>query len=158
GVALGLFDGHTWSNPLEQMLVARYPDGTYWLNLPRGLREAEADDASTPVGNSLRYRVVMEPIGSNVFFLAPKARMIVGNYSMVTMDRAGAVFDLDVAHPVTTYEAASNIAQPPAEQLRKASGQYPPAVALTYQQLPPRLDPGIAQLAQQITTAANNDY
>ena len=158
GIALGLFDGRSWSDPLEQMLVARYPDGTYWLNLPKGLREAEGEEPVSVGGKSLRYRVVMEPIGSNVFFLAPKPQMVTGNYRMITMDRAGAVFNLDAEHPVSSYEASSNIAQPSAVTLRSATGLIPPAVILTYLQLPPRLDPRIPQLATQVTQAAGNDY
>jgi protein-glutamine gamma-glutamyltransferase len=158
GIALGLFDGRSWSDPLEQMLVARYPDGTYWLNLPKGLREAEGEEPFIGAGKPLRYRVVMEPIGSNVFFLAPKAQMVTGNYRMITMDRAGAVFDLDAEHPVSSYEASSNIAQPSAVSLRSAAGPVPPAVTLTYLQLPARLDQRIPQLAAQITATAGNDY
>jgi transglutaminase-like putative cysteine protease len=158
GVALGLFDGRSWSNPLEQMLVARYPDGTYWLNLPKGLREAEDEEPTATAGKSLRYRVVLEPFGSNVFFLAPKAQMVTGNYRMITMDRAGAVFDLDAEHPVSSYEASSNIDQPPASTLRTLSGAVPAAVTLTYLQLPPHLDARIPQLAGQITESAANDY
>jgi len=147
GVALSLFDGTTWSNPYEHQMVPRSPGGQFLLS-------------STPQargGHLIHYRVLMEPIANNVFFLAPEAVSLAGNYRLVSRDDADAVFDSDLEHPVGTYDAQSNLAQPTPAELRRAAQGYPPEVLLNYLQLP-RLDPRVAPLAQQITAAESNNY
>ncbi len=104
----------------------------------------------------IHYRVLMEPVGTNVFFLAPTAHSLDGIYSLLAMDSGGAVFDLDTLHPVNRYEASSDIAEPDPADLRSAMGSYPPDV-FNYLQLPP-LDPRIPALAAQITAKANSNY
>jgi transglutaminase-like putative cysteine protease len=147
GVALSLFDGTSWSNPYEHLLVPRSPSGQFVLS----------SAAEKHPGRFIHYRVLMEPIANNVFFLAPEALSLGGNYRLVARDEAGAVFDGDVDHPVSTYDAESNITQPGATELRAAGQDYPPAVLLNYLQLP-RLDSRIAPLAAQITASESNKY
>src|SRR5580698_476065 len=147
GVALSLFDGTTWSNSYEHRLVPRSPSGQFVLS----------SAAEKHPGQFIHYRVLMEPIANNVFFLAPEALSLGGNYRLVARDEAGAVFDGDVDHPVSTYDAESNITQPGATELRAAGQDYPPAVLLNYLQLP-RLDSRIAPLAAQITASESNKY
>src|SRR5216684_3987712 len=157
GVALGLFDGRNWSNPLEQALAVRLPDGRYSVLPARARRQIESDEPTPAAMRSIHYRVVMEPVGTNVFFLAPKPATLEGDYRLVAVDRAGAVYDLDLGHPVGRYEANSNIASPTVEELRNASGSPPASVLLNYLQLP-ALDARIPQLAEQITGSATSDY
>jgi len=147
GVALSLFDGATWSNPYEHRLLLRSPGGQFLLS---SSSEARA-------GRLIHYRVLMEPLANNVFFLAPEAVSLSGNYRLVSRDEAGAVFDTDLEHPVSAYDAQSNIAQPGVMELRGSAHDYPPAVLLNYLQLP-RLDPRVAPLAEQITAAEGNSY
>jgi transglutaminase-like putative cysteine protease len=147
GVALSLFDGTTWSNPYEHRMVARSPSGRFLLSSENGAR----------AGHRIQYRVLMEPIANNVFFLAPEALNLGGNYRLVSRDEAGAVFDSDFDRPVGTYDAESSVAQPGATELRAAGQDYPPAVLLNYLQLP-RLDSRVAPLAAQITVAERNNY
>ena len=147
GVALSLFDGTTWSNPYEHLLVTRSPGGQFLLGSTADVRG----------GHLIHYRVLMEPIANNVFFLAPEALSLGGNYRLVSRDDAGAVFNTDLERPVSTYDAESNIAEAGPFQLRKAGQDYPPAVLLNYLQLP-RLDPRVAPLADQITASAGNNY
>ena len=56
---------------------------------------------------SIHYRVLMEPIGTNVFFLAPWARIVSGAYRALAVDWGGAVYDLDAQRALTRYEADS---------------------------------------------------
>jgi len=147
GVALSLFDGTAWSNPYEHQMVPRSPSGQFLLSSP----------AERRAGHLIHYRVLMEPLADNVFFLAPEALSLGGNYRLVSRDDADAVFDTDPEHPVGTYDAESNVAQPGVEELRGAAQNYPPVVLLNYLQLP-RLDPRVAPLAEQITAAENNNY
>ena len=151
GVALNVFDGRTWFNPHQQRLLPRTFDGRFALS------GANANIENRGHQGDLHYRVLMEPVSSNVFFLAPIATDLEGKYRTLAEDGAGAVFDLDPERPITSYEASSNIAQPDPAALRAASDSYPPGLSLQYLQLP-RLDPRIAQLAEQVTASSDNNY
>jgi len=100
----------------------------------------------------------MEPIGTNVFFLAPWARSVRGGYQQLSADSAGAVYDSDVQHAISRYEADSDIASPSAAELRRAGRDYPQDIATTYVQLPSTTDPRVGRLAAQITAGATNDF
>jgi hypothetical protein len=155
GVALNVFNGRAWLNPHARYLLPRLPDASFVLwqdqNKPPGLRQIV--DGS----RLLHYRVLLEPVGTSVFFLATAPRRLKGNYRRVAMDGGGAVFDLDGGRPISTYEAWSDVARPSSAELRAASGAYPPEILLENLQLPP-LDPRISQLARQITAPAKNNY
>ena len=154
GVSLSLFNGRVWSNPHQRYLAPRLPGNTFALSLPH--IPPDVLRASDP-GRPIHYKVLTEPLGTNVFFLAATATALEGNYRAVAMDDGGAAFDLDPEHPISTYEATSNIAEPAAALLRTAYVSYPPSVQLNYLQLP-RLDPRIPALAQQIAAQADNNY
>jgi protein-glutamine gamma-glutamyltransferase len=151
GIALNVFDGRTWSNSREQHAVPRLSDGRFALLLPDS--RGQAAKAARPI----HYRVLMEPLGSNVFFLAVAPQSLQGNYRLVAADGGGAVFDLDPDHPVSRYEATSDLAQPVPGKLRAAGGPYPLDVLLNYLKVPP-LDPRIQRLAEQVTDSADNNY
>lgn len=155
GVALGAFDGHRWENPLIASPIPRSGTGTFHLQPQSG--EGHLLKAATSprmVGPSLSYRVMMEPIGTNVFFVAPFGETIVGNYRSVTQDLAGSAF---TDEPIGIYAAQSNIAEIKPELLRQASGEFPAAIALNYLQLP-KLDSRIPGLAAEITRGETNNY
>jgi transglutaminase-like putative cysteine protease len=105
----------------------------------------------------IHYRVLMEPIGTNVFFLAPWARSVTGDYRLVAADSSGVIYDFDSQHPIGRYEADSDIAVPTPAELRTAGRNYPAPLAAIYLRLP-ALDPRVARLASQITSSAGNDF
>jgi protein-glutamine gamma-glutamyltransferase len=150
GVALGNFDGRVWSNNRAQHPLFPQFDGRFVLPRPSaGVQK-----------NSLRpiyYRVLMEPVGMNVFFLAGTPESLEGNYGHVAIDDGGAVFDLDPEHPVNRYRASSDVEQTADANLRTAGNTYPPDVLSSYLGLP-ALDPRIPRLAEQITASADNNY
>jgi hypothetical protein len=150
GITLNNFDGRTWSNPHEKYVVPREFDGRFVLPQPD-------KESKLRAVRPIHYRVLMEPTGTNVFFLAATPHTLQGNYRMVAMDSGGGVFDLDLEHPVGRYEAASNIGRPRAEDLRATQDSYPPEILLSYLQLPP-LDLRMAPLAEQITASEDNNY
>jgi protein-glutamine gamma-glutamyltransferase len=156
GIALSDFDGHMWSNAREQFLLRRRGDDSFAVPRPDSLGQALA---SLNVGNEnlIHYRVLMEPIGTNVFFLAPWARSVSGEYRMLSGDFGGSVYDFDPRHAISRYEAVSDIATPPTAELRAAPHQYPRTLTETYLRLP-AVDPRVPQLAAQITRSVNNDY
>jgi hypothetical protein len=80
GVALADFDGRTWSNPKEQFFLRRQPNNTF--QIPRtDAPPLPSVPSKLPREHVIHYRVLMEPIGTNVFFLAPWARSVTGDYS-----------------------------------------------------------------------------
>jgi protein-glutamine gamma-glutamyltransferase len=160
GVALANFDGKSWSNPREQYVLQREADGGFTVPLfSQGVARAlpaRSQTASGRPNHFIHYRVLMEPIGTNVFFLAPWARRVSGAYRALQIDRGGAVSDLDGQRGVTVYAADSDISTPSTELLRGAGDSLPP-FAISYLQLP-ELDPRIPRLAAQIAGSASNNY
>ncbi len=153
GVALANFDGKNWSNPREHYVLYREADGSFRIPLlGQGLTQVV-----TARDHVIHYRVVMEPIGTNVFFLAPWARRVKGAYRTLQIDDGGAVSDLDSQRSVSLYEADSDISTPSPERLRVAGDILPQFVGV-YLQTPPGLDRRIPQLAAQITSSASNRY
>jgi len=118
-----------------------------------------ASDIAAPgsTGGTIHYRVLLEPIGTNVFFLAPWARHLRGSYRAMAVDDGGAIYDADGRHPITSYEADSDISRPSAASLRKAGEEFPNFTG-RYLQLPAKIDSRIPKLAAQIAGTASNDY
>ena len=162
GIALGEFDGSSWSSPREQYLLGRRIDGSFAVPaFGTGLATAYAAKSSLLVhkpSRMIHYRVLMEPIGTNVFFLAPWGRSVSGAYRMLSADSGAAVYNLDTQHPITRYEANSDISAPSPTELRAAQQDYPPQLTAVYLRLPPELDPRIPKLASQIAGSASNNY
>jgi protein-glutamine gamma-glutamyltransferase len=160
GVALSNFDGKNWSNPPEQYVLQRQADGSFGVPaFSQGVAQAlpvRSHLASGRPNHFIHYRVLMEPIDTNVFFLAPWARRVSGAYRALQIDSGGAVSNLDSEHAVSLYEADSDISAPSPVQLRMA-GDSLPQFALAYLQLP-RLDPRILPLATQVSSSATNSY
>ncbi len=154
GVALSIFDGKTWSNP-HQLVPSHMQDGSVVLTQMHPKGEVLKSPASSRL---IRYKVLTEPVGTNVFFLAATANSLSGNYRLIAMDNAGAVFDLDPEHPVGSYAATSNIAQPGPGELRTAYVNYPADILLNDLQVPVALDPRIPRLAEQVVAQADNNY
>src|SRR5579863_1922563 len=160
GVSLANFDGKNWSNPPAQYMLQRDADGSFAVPLfsqgigRAGLTQIQANGGR--LNHFIHYTVLMEPVGSNVFFLAPWARRVSGAYGALEIDGGGAVTNLDGQRPINIYAADSDISAPSPEQLREAGHEIPP-FAFAYLQLP-RLDPRIAQLAAEITGSGSNDY
>ncbi len=156
GLALAEFDGHTWSSLRDQAVLDRQPDNSY--SVPHANPALTSFVTRTRAReNLIHYRVLMEPIGTTVFFLAPWARSVKGDYRMLAADSGGAVYDLDRERAIGTYEAVSDIATPSPKELRSVGRNYPPQINSAYLHLPP-LDPRVSRLAEQITSSATNDF
>lgn len=149
GVALTKFNGKVWSNPFGQREVPRASNGKYLLRSAGSPSPANA-------GRRIHYRVLMEPIGANVFFLAEKPESVAGTYRRLSTDEGGAVYDLDLDHPINRYEADSLLTAPDAEELRLAASGIPVGME-AYLQLPP-LDLRISRLAEEVTASSSSNY
>jgi len=149
GIALSNFDGKAWTNSYAQTPLHSSSDGSYRLSPFVATR-------NTLPRRTIRYRVLMEPLGTNVFFLAERAQSLAGNFRQVSMDTGGSVYDLDADHPITRYDAESLLSEPDGDELRLAAN-LPPRGMEQYLKLPP-LDFRIAKLAEDITATAPSNY
>ena len=156
GVSLEYFDGINWMNPPQQYMLRRDANGGFEVpefsqgvgrNAATGLRDFH---------RMIHYRVLMEPISTNVFFLAPWARRVNGSYRALQIDSGGAVSNADTQHGVSIYEADSDISRPSPESLRKADTAMP-GYFTRYLELP-ELDPRIAELAAKVAGQESNNF
>jgi len=151
GVALNRFDGRMWSNGFQPNVVRPGRDGTYRL----ASATEEATSPATPA-RRIRYTVLMEPLGANVFFLAERPKTLSGNYRELSTDAGGAVYNLDTEHPVNRYSAESEPVVPDEDALRLAPSTIPGGMD-EYLKLPP-LDIRILKLAEEVTASAAGNY
>ncbi len=151
GIALSSFDGQTWTNAFNQSQLRPAGDGSYRL-----APLLDPRNTTGVAGRVIRYRILMEPIGTNVFFMADRPQRLIGNYRQVSMDAGGAVYDLDSDHPVNQYEAESQLEEPDSDDLRLAPNLAPRGME-QYLKLPP-LDVRIPKLAETITADAPSNY
>ena len=156
GISLADFDGHMWSNPKIQFPLHRRPDTSFAVP-NHGEPGRSYASANLERERLIHYKVLMEPIGTNVFFLAPWAMSLRGDYRDVDGDSGGAVYNYDFQHAISRYEAVSNVATPTATELRSAGHNYPTNIVQTYLRLP-EVDPRVADQVKQITKSAKNDY
>ncbi|MBZ5646579.1 MAG: DUF3488 and transglutaminase-like domain-containing protein [Acidobacteriia bacterium] len=155
GVALGIFDGTRWSNPPQQRVLHLSSEGGF--DLTRSDATAAGIAAPPRWRRFVRYRVLMEPIGTNVFFVAAKPQLLYGPYREIATDDAGSIYNSDRDRMVSAYRAVSNIYEPDPATLRPSSRDVPPQVALNYLQLP-SVDPRVRKLAAEITAGAKNEF
>jgi hypothetical protein len=115
---------------------------------------------------TLRYRVVMEPVGLNVFFLAPVPLSLKGDYRVVQTMPDGSVFNMsmrgaggtDGGSSIGVYTAEAD-ARDPAPWVRDSNSRnYPPRVTNLYLQLPHDVDPRVRELAREVTQSAPSNY
>ena len=159
GLALTNFDGKTWKNEANSIETEQNYSGRYMLRAvqirKRNLLQQSRDARDFHL---LRYRVVMEPIGTNVLFLAQVPIQLDGRFREIGIDENGSVENTDRNHLTESYEAVSQLEQPSVEKLRSQSGRYPNGFAIMYTTLPPGLDARIMELARQVTNGAESDY
>ncbi len=150
GVALSNFNGEMWSNSYDQVVLRPSGDGSFRLAPlvdPNGAASA---------GRTIHYHVLMEPIGTNVFFLAERPQRLQGSSRQVSTDAGGAVYNLDADHPINRYEGESQLPEIDTDEVRLAPN-IAPAGAAAYLKLPP-LDPRVPNLARDITASAPSNY
>ncbi len=151
GIALSNFDGRAWTSSYGQTQLRPAPDGSYRL-------APLVDPRSTAAlaTRSIRYRVLMEPLGTNVFFLAERPQRLLGSFRQVSEDTGGAVYNLDAERPISRYEAESQFAEADSDELRRATNLAPRG-SEPYLHLPP-IDARIPKLAEEITATATSNY
>ena len=161
GIALTQFDGKTWSNPASQEnelapgnAASRYD--LLGIQIRRHNLNPYTDDYRR--ARSFSYRVVMEPIGTSVIFLAYVPWQVQANVREVSVDDNGSVYNADHYHLVDSYRAFALLPQPSRADLRAAGGEIPHDIVLADTGLPEHLDPRVRQLAEKVTAAATTPY
>ena len=163
GVALANFDGRRWWNnpdpPIYRGLNNTPLDLTQITN--SSLYSGATPGPRLP---TLSYRVVMEPVGLDVFFLAPVPMKINGDYRVIEISPDGSVYNSRPAagetenpQAIGVYSADADTRDPEPVVRDSNSHNYPERVSLLYLQLP-RLDARIPALAQRISASAGSNY
>ncbi|HXZ79294.1 MAG TPA: DUF3488 and transglutaminase-like domain-containing protein [Terriglobales bacterium] len=154
GVALSRFENNVWSNEVpEYEEIAT--TGRFLLRDVQIRKGNLPEDSYTLRGSRLlRYRVVMEPIGTTVIFAASVPVEIMGNFQKIGVDGAGSLTNIDHNRMTESYLALSQIPLPSAEMLRNSGDHYPSRFPIQL----PSIDPRIAPLAERITAQASTPY
>ncbi len=160
GVTLANFDGQRWWNDSGTGLRMA-TNSTLDLTQP-ALSAFYSGAKPFPRYPTLTYRVVMEPLGLNVFFLAPVPLLVSDNHRVFQISSDGSVFDAmersgESNESIGTYTAEAD-GRDPERFIRDSNSADYPARLARYLRVPEELDPRIAELARQITAAANSNY
>ncbi|MGA8184077.1 MAG: DUF3488 and transglutaminase-like domain-containing protein [Terriglobia bacterium] len=151
GVALDSFDGSHWYNDNTRQTAVQ-PVSVGRFVIPR---EPGAENRPE---KTLRYKLLLSPISSNVVFAAASPRLITGRMHLLTLDETDSLHYTQYAVSALQYEVVSQVGLPSPATLRGATDTYSPNLRFLYFRLPPKLDPRIQRLAQEVTSRADNNY
>ncbi|MBI3894610.1 MAG: DUF3488 domain-containing protein [Acidobacteria bacterium] len=148
GVGLTNFDGKRWFNRgIPSAAAAGFRRFQLMRELSHpGLRPELLD-----------YTVMLEPMASNVLFVATQPMELTGPFRRVWQDETGSVYVSFTDGSMIRYTALSDIASPSPEMLSSDSALLPDAIRETYLQLP-TLDSRVSLLAQEITSSQTTAY
>jgi hypothetical protein len=159
GVAVANFDGQRWWN--DPTAGFRVPTiSTLDLTQP-SLSSLYSGTARVVRQPTLTYRMVLEPMGLGVFFLAPVPLRINDNHRVFHIASDGSVFDAaarggEFEQAIVTYTAEADTRDPGPLVLNSNSSDYPATVS-KYLKLP-KVDPRIEGLARAATAGAQSNY
>jgi protein-glutamine gamma-glutamyltransferase len=154
GLTLANFDGKRWWNGPEALTRHALKNG--WLDLSQVAAADFSGEARARRLPTFRYRVIMEPVGLNLFFLAPAAMNLSGNYRILETASDGSVYNTlsdDSGQNMGVYTAVADVRDPESLVRDSSSRDYPSRISRVYLQLP-SLDPRIPELAQRVAAPA----
>ena len=158
GVALTVFDGKTWKNQANEQEVVDSYAGRFALRRIQLRRRNLPPPPLDPNDFRLvRYRVIMEPIGTNVLFLPTTPVELAGRFREINIDETGSILNADRNRLTESYEGVSQTPHFSLARMQSATGTPPPDVTALYLQLPP-LDDRVHELATTITEGQTNDF
>src|SRR5512146_1790271 len=117
GNALSTFDGKNWLNPPHETKNLPSVGGSFDLRANRAMRLAVSRRPQY-----INYRVILEPIGTNVIFTIPSPMVILGPFRELSEDHAQVVLNTDHDHPTTVYAGTSDLSQPTLQEFDESSG------------------------------------
>jgi hypothetical protein len=147
GLAFDHFDGRVWeAGPRQRTLLRRESSGEFALATPRG------------TGSVVRQEILLDPIGTDVVFAAPRALRIEIVGSAVALDDMGSLV-LPAASSRIQYSVDSELESTPPRGLRP--GAWPvdgsPQSPARFLQLP-ALPERIRALARDVTAGSRSPY
>src|SRR6267142_1878595 len=147
GLAFDRFDGRVWeAGPRQRLLLRREASGEFALATPRG------------TGLIVRQEILLDPIGADAVFAAPRALRIEIGAGAVVLDDMGSVV-LPAASTRIQYSVDSELEMTPPPGLRP--GGWPvdgsPQNQARFLQLPP-LPERIRALAREVTAGSRSPY
>lgn len=149
GIALSNFDGSRWSNHTATEPV-RASLGQLDLQRNGILQRLSGMTAPPRQANMISYRVVMEPIGTNIFFLLPRPVAVRSNMRAYAVDSLGTVYSIDPDRQISVYDGVADLSDRSALARFSAEQEVPPFVSAVYLQLP-AVDPRIVELSRKLT-------
>src|SRR6266436_5358540 len=147
GLAFDRFDGRVWeSGARQRTLLRREASGDFALATPRG------------TGPIVRQEILLDPIGSDAVFAAPKALRIETSAGAVGLDDMGSIV-LPTVSTRLQYSVDSELEQTPPRGLR--AGAWPveglPRGPVRFLELPP-LPERIRTLARDVAAGSHSPY
>jgi transglutaminase-like putative cysteine protease/uncharacterized membrane protein len=147
GITLANFDGRNWSSGQHAVPpVVPLPQAFFRAVKPSDVRSFATGRAARLV----QYRVILEPLGTNIVFVIPTPRALFGNTRQVLENFDESIETLDPDRFLSSYSGISDVAQPSRAELREASGTVPREMPARYFQLPEELDARIPRLAAEV--------
>lgn len=159
GTTLVNFDGKRWTNPPHtiELLQLAATEGFDFARGPRRTAAPLLQTAKSSRRHLIRYRVMMEPLGTNVVFLISRPEGLTGRFRELAVDADNTVQNLDNGRTAAEYGGYSDISEPTPQELRDRAGTLPAEIPERYLQVP-RLDPRIAHLAHQVADPEPTPY
>jgi len=160
GVALSNFDGKNWSNPHGQFLLQREADGAFsvpWFS--QGWLQFRTDNGQAAPGtipHLIHYRVLLEPIGTNIFFLVLGAQGD-GGISRAGVDAAERFTISTASVPSVCMKRIRILAKPSAVQLRSRELRFQ-SLFRAICNCHPRSIPAFRSWRLRIPVRGANDY
>ena len=187
GAVLTHFDGRRWTNPARESDIVAQSYGRVFqitIHAPQLQRREELRLARGPQLLRLKYRVLMEPLNTNVIFTIPTAQALDGPFRQVGVDNELTFHNLDPDHTVTLYDGISDVSVPVPTELAQLglgssghstsartrrsdaeeaanemeSASHSQEFSERYLQLPDQLDPRITELARSLTSSEPTPY
>jgi transglutaminase-like putative cysteine protease len=159
GMSLNSFDGKRWHHeppfyfPLSSEADGRLDVQRLWSKLIAGPPVLRAGERY----QTLNYRVSMQPIGTNVFFVLPILNSVSSPIRYFGLDSAGNLIRTDPMRQIRSFTAISTISEPSEQDRTSQSREYPPTIEKDNLQLL-NLDPRIAKLAGDVTKDSKSIY
>ncbi|HYN86802.1 MAG TPA: DUF3488 and transglutaminase-like domain-containing protein [Pyrinomonadaceae bacterium] len=154
GVTLDRFDGRTWRRSSNESTL-----------LLGGGRELFQFGTTEHLNRLTEQTFFVEPLDTPVMFAASRAVAVRGALDFVRVySEGGALTTRRGAGERMSYRVYSDTVSPPADVLRADNRRRSPAATdaalANYLQLPPALDPRVAELARRVVAdaGARNDY
>ena len=159
GIALENFDGQRWWNSPGGFRISA--NSTLDLTQP-SLSALYSGEKPRLRRSTLSYRVVMEPLGLNVYFLAPVPLRVNDSHRAFQVGPEGSVLaaslrGIEGSESIGSYTAEADTGDPERFIRDSRSENYPPRIANDLLP-PPHLDPRIAELAHTAAAGATSNY